>query len=557
MKTRVLLLLLLTVSTLILFVGCGTGDSGTTPAVTTAETTGATTTATTAATTTAAVASGFNYKGDLTPYLTIARDMYFGVTVKIPAVEEVTDEALEDFINTNLLLGHATPIAKESGLLARYDLAVIYYRGQVEVDGEWVDFIGGSNLHDAAYELMLGSGSFIPGFEDALIGRDVAGGKQTLLSEAGKTVGVDGLPIVYISCSCSYTDEKGVMRSGVFADRIDLTKAGDAYAVRGRYDESTLRDDLLGATIGEELEGTYVEHFDITGDLVAEEVTITKVKVTAIVETEDPFVFTVSFPESYSANTALEGKSARWYVILTEAKTPQMPEVTADFIRTKLGITADMMTPLLPDDEGMSDDEKLEAAFPLYVRAYLERNRENTIYQTSMAEYWSMLLSGVTIKQYPEGLVESHYEELMLEVETTYENFLAAYGTTYYPTLADFIPYYFGNLYVPAEGESAEDAVYRIAEGEIRQNLILYYIGAEEGLLLSDEEEDEFYREKVQELLDYYNDYYDLAGTGGELTEEDLATAGYTREAILKDDLYQRFCAAMYEAYYDHIEFLD
>ena len=98
---------------------------------------------------------------------------------------------------------------------------------------------------------------------------------------------------------------------------------------------------------------------------------------------------------------------------------------------------------------------------------------------------------------------------------------------------------------------------YRIAEGEIRQNLILYYIGAEEGLLLSDEEEDEFYREKVQELLDYYNDYYGRAGTGGELTEEDLATAGYTREEILKDDLYQRFCAAMYEAYYNHIEFLD
>ncbi len=86
---------------------------------------------------------------------------YKGVEVTIDAVK-VTDQQVEDAINTDLTNGGTVEQIKE-GNVASGDVVNIDYEGKV--DG--VAFDGGTAQ---GYDLEIGSGAFIPGFEDSLIG---------------------------------------------------------------------------------------------------------------------------------------------------------------------------------------------------------------------------------------------------------------------------------------------------------------------------------------------------------------------------------------------------
>ena len=106
----------------------------------------------------------FDYFGaDLSGYLTLARDDYAGISVAL----DITDDEVEEYINDYLLPSNRTPIKATDRAVADGDTAFIYYTGYVDD----VAFEGGSNAEDdEPYPLVIGSGSFIPGFEEALIG---------------------------------------------------------------------------------------------------------------------------------------------------------------------------------------------------------------------------------------------------------------------------------------------------------------------------------------------------------------------------------------------------
>lgn len=602
---RTLLTLLLTLGCLLLLVACGGTDDETTvpstttarggtttaPAVTTAPPTGTTTAigttaapltttepdvtappiltrptapATTAPITTPPVTTAppvteFDYTQDLSGYLTIPREDYYGAGVTIPAVDEITDGDVESFIFA-LLSPYAKNEPLTDGEIAKGDTVTIFYRGQIEIDGKWVDFLGGSNLTSTAYALTIGSKSFIDGFEDALIGYRLEDSELLLFSDRDKIVGEVGEPIVYVSYTCSYVDANGKTQSGTLRDRIDLHRDPEgSFTVPGRYDGCALREDILGKHIGTVLDGTYTASFDVTGDLEPETVTITNVKITHIVDRETTFgemgYFEVAFPEVYPNNEALAGKTARWYVSAVSATRPVLPEITYEFLTGDFGLTVEEITPFIPEDATGTTEEKIVAAFPLYIRSYLEEERENEIYMSALSALFEALAESVTVTEYPAALLEAQLAELRASAEESYRQYVASYGASYYPTLADYMLDYFGEEYFPSGKDSIDEGLDTIAKEQIEHQLILHYMANAEGWNLTLEESTVGYEERVRLMLDYYNSYYGVAGTPYEFTVEDLEAAGYTRDVILNDLFLEKVYDALYEAMKDNIVF--
>jgi trigger factor len=92
---------------------------------------------------------------DIDKYVTLADYKNMSVSAQKP---ETDDESIETYINNYLLVGNVTDRAVETG-----DIVNIDYEGKK--DGE--AFSGGTAT---GYNLIIGSGTFIDGFEDGLIG---------------------------------------------------------------------------------------------------------------------------------------------------------------------------------------------------------------------------------------------------------------------------------------------------------------------------------------------------------------------------------------------------
>lgn len=98
------------------------------------------------------------------------KSVYASFDIDVGADYVITDEVVQDQLD-NLRYQYATATngtTQVTDQAIRFgDQAYIYYRG--EVDGK--EFEGGSNMSDKSpYKLGIGSGEFIPGFEEGLIG---------------------------------------------------------------------------------------------------------------------------------------------------------------------------------------------------------------------------------------------------------------------------------------------------------------------------------------------------------------------------------------------------
>ncbi len=110
------------------------------------------------------------FAGDMAQFVTLDQSLYASLSANVGSDYVLTDEVFDAQIKA-MLYQYATPTNGTEKVtdqpIRLGDKAYIYYRG--EVDG--VEFAGGSNMSDASpYGLGIGSGSFIPGFEEGLIG---------------------------------------------------------------------------------------------------------------------------------------------------------------------------------------------------------------------------------------------------------------------------------------------------------------------------------------------------------------------------------------------------
>ena len=107
---------------------------------------------------------------EVAPDVEIDRADYTDLTLTIPNSLRITKEDVESYIlnirfNRRTAVDGTTMVKDKAVQLG--DDVYIYYKGFV--NGE--EFKGGSNWDDQSpYQLGLGSGSFIPGFEDSLVG---------------------------------------------------------------------------------------------------------------------------------------------------------------------------------------------------------------------------------------------------------------------------------------------------------------------------------------------------------------------------------------------------
>ena len=107
-----------------------------------------------------------NVKNDVT----LDQSLYTGIELRLPAHLQVTQTDILDYIDylrfQKRTADNGTTEMKDQPMKWGDD-AYIYYKGVI--NGE--EFEGGSNWNDAnPYTLGLGSGAFIPGFEEGLVG---------------------------------------------------------------------------------------------------------------------------------------------------------------------------------------------------------------------------------------------------------------------------------------------------------------------------------------------------------------------------------------------------
>ena len=136
-----------------------------------ADTTAGSTAGTSAAVESQTAIPRYDYmSADVAANVTLDRAAYTNLTLTVPNSLKVDAADVQDYIN-NIRFQYrtaknGTTMVKDQPLQLGDD-AYIYYKGFL--NGEAFD--GGSNWDDASpYKLGLGSGSFIPGFEEALVG---------------------------------------------------------------------------------------------------------------------------------------------------------------------------------------------------------------------------------------------------------------------------------------------------------------------------------------------------------------------------------------------------
>ena len=98
---------------------------------------------------------------------------YMNMEVTLDKDYQVTDDMVKNYVNNNVIANYPYYVESDKTVVENGDVANIDYEGLL--DGEAFD---GGTAQD--YDLEIGSGSFIDGFEDGLIGADV--GKETDLN---------------------------------------------------------------------------------------------------------------------------------------------------------------------------------------------------------------------------------------------------------------------------------------------------------------------------------------------------------------------------------------
>ncbi|MCM1102948.1 MAG: trigger factor [Clostridium sp.] len=106
-------------------------------------------------------------KLDTSKYVTLGE--YSGMTVSVDPIKVVTDEDVNNYLNTRLLSSHMTETAVTDRAVINGD--TVSYECIGRMNGEI--FEGGSTPDGESWSTVIGSGNMIPGFEDGIIGMEI------------------------------------------------------------------------------------------------------------------------------------------------------------------------------------------------------------------------------------------------------------------------------------------------------------------------------------------------------------------------------------------------
>ena len=443
--------------------------------------------------------SAFDYmKVDLKKYVEVSSDLYSSYEVKID-VPAVSDQDFKDAILKVLCKNKITPDTPVINLpnitLSAGDVANIYYRGYTLGENDKKEYFdGGCNFGDStAYSLELGSGSFIPGFEYNLLGKN----QKDYASMEKLTSGmVQAGDIIKLTYSSYYADGTARMSQTATIDLSDPT-VDDTW---GKGFVAYFTDNHKLISIGEKFAT------DETGN---------KLMVETTRESDDPnatdcyFDMTVSevyrvskgerlvveayFPSDYSNSDELKGKTAYFEVYIRTAKDYEVPEYNDEFITNTLKISAEDLSSY----EGDTLVEKYENS----VKADLEKTYNENVSSAVEVKFWDHIIANANFKKLPESEVNAKYNEDLSEINSMYASY-----SSYYSSLDAFARDYLG-----LDSKADWKATLRSnAETTVKQKLAFYCIVRQENMIPSDAEYTEIYNRLFDEYLQSYLEYYKI-----------------------------------------------
>ena len=476
------------------------------------------------------------WNDNLSKYITISEDDYKNYTIDIP-LEDISDEGFLRKINNVLVKNkNKTALYDAAGVrniaITLGDEVLIWYRGYtIDENGNEVDFEGGCNFSYDVDELEksrleIGSGNFIPGFEEALIGKIP---NQYSSFEKIETGSVQKGDVIYLSYSVYHAD--GSYGTKAY-ERIDLADkaAVDAKYGTGFYDFFVGKTTDSGVNEPQKI-GTTIssQKFFVGTSTVSDAYYDMKVEFVTRCES-DPLTIDVRFPADYSKEE-LRGVNAKFDVYVRNAIIYDTPELNEKFITETLKISADK----LADYEGKTTVEKYTAMLrEEYEQTVKEQNR--TILENKMWEHYK---AKVVVHKLPEAIVQEFYDSYYAEVEAAYEQY-----KTYYKTLDDFAVVYLGLV----SGSDWRNSLIDKARDITLEKLIFYYIMREEELFPSDDEYKKMRDKMYNEMLDYYIDLNKdkLSEYEGEKYDAEIAILekelmDYYGESYFKENVYYEY----------------
>ena len=523
----------------------------------------------------------FNYeKTQLTKYISIDREDYVGydITVNIKKPGELE---LNEAIN-KILAKHKSKTAANNGLSYSSGVvengATVYlrYRGYtLDENGGKVDISGASNIATGASSLSIGSGSFISGFEISLIGKEISDYSKIETVSSGTVKATDMVVVSMIamypdgttkketsklinlsdpSTALTYGEEFAAKLTGtkigeemndfsvacgdgsaVYMDltvtsviRATLTldegaySLGDTVKVRykvseeGKADRTIVRKlTLTEAAIESGFTSALRPLFNallleeggevgkkIDGSVTDRGVTYSGLEVVGVIKDENkPITIETYFPHNYQ-ETSLRNKTVTFDVYIESIVYYDTPTLTEEFITSTLKIDAES----LADYEGEGLVEKYKSK----VMEELLQEYEKNVLDSAKDHAWDILFDKVQVKKLPEAQVKAAYNLYYSELKSYYE-----YYSSYYTSIDEACADYFGT----DAKLSAEEAITKIANEEVTQKLIMYYIGREEGFMPNEAEYNTLYNKTLENLMENY-----------------LASMGFTRDSYATEE---------------------
>ena len=454
-------------------------------------------------------AEPFDYlEEDLTKYVAVDSSRYRDADIKID-LPDVSDLDVEVYILSQLK-------AKKGGTIYdgeyRYDKVIypgdkvyIYYRGyELLENGEERDLSGTCNFSsDELTELEIGSGSFVPGFELGLVGKNPQDYSRFEKITEGEVLDTD---VVYLTCTYSY--ETGETNQNYLL-RIDLSDP-DLEKKFGTGIADYVKSLKFGETKRE------AKTFTLAG--TDDKFTLISARLDFLTRCEEnPIVVKTVFPYDYREE-AFRNKTVYFDVYVKRALHYEGVMLSDEAVTGQLGIKEAE----LEKYEGGSAVEK----YRNMVKSQLvESNAENRKYLAENT-LWDKLISGATVKRMPSGEVNRLYNEYYYSLRDQY----LSYGLDqYYPDFSDFLV---ANFELEA-GEDPGEYMRSMVESEVKEKLIFYSIVKTEGFVPDGEKFAELYNSIIKESFDAENE------SSGKTyaTEEAYNTAfeKYKTEAVEKN----------------------
>ena len=439
----------------------------------------------------------FDYlESDLSDYVVLSNDAYKSIEY-VNNYPSVNDFDVENEIVKVLCKNKITPdnpvVNLPNVTLGVGDIANIYYRGFLIEDGLKNYYDGGCNFNATIFSLEIGSGTFIPGFEYSLIGKNQKDyATMEKLSDGSVQLG----DIINFTYSAYYSDGTAKMAQTATIDLGD-PMTDEAWG-KGFVEYFINNTPVIGEKFGTNEDSakkiiveTTRESIDSATTDVYFDMTVSEVY---RVSEGERLVVEAYFPIDYSYEE-LQGKTSYFEVYIKSAKDYIAPEFNDEFITNTLKLSA--------DDLASYKGNTLTEKFKGYVKDYLIEEQNEMLDEKIESYFWEKVVEKATFKKLPKSEVDEKFNELVDEVVSAYES---GYSW-YYPSVDEFARAYLGL----EAGVDWKDALRKDAEIAVKQKLIFYYVIREKDWIPKDDKYDDVYNEVFNEHVIEYLEYYSIS----------------------------------------------